>query len=160
MLHASARNHCCLLAQTGSHSCFLVYRATTTRYRKSLLLANQNGHCFSLVQGNIAAHKPSKSVLPPNLMSHWCSLFQAVTAVPSARESIQFAIPECIAARYPGEQLIPASPGSYLFSLSQRVHAAHYPGEQLMSASPGRYLFSLAQRVHCCSLPWEAINAR
>ena len=135
MLHASARNHCCLLAQTGSHSCFLVYRATTARYlRKSLLLANQKGHCFSLVQRIIAAHKPSKSVLPANLMSHWCSLFQAVTAVPFARESIPFAIPECIAARYPGEQLMPASPGSYLFSL--------------------------AQRVHCCSLPWGATDAR
>ena len=32
---------------------------------------------------------------------------------------------------------MPASSGSYLFSLAQRVHAARYPGEQLMPASPG-----------------------
>ena len=55
---------------------------------------------------------------------------------------------------------MPASPGSYLFSLAQRVHAARYPGEQLMPANPGSYLFSLAQRVHCCSLPWGATDAR
>ena len=88
-------------------------------------------------------------------MSYWCSLFQAVTAVPFARESIPFTIPECIAVRYPGEQLMPASPGSYLFSLAQRVHAARYPGEQLMPASPGSYLFSLAQRVHAARYPGE-----
>ena len=34
--------------------------------RKSQLLANQKGHCFLLLQGIIAAHKPSKLVLPAN----------------------------------------------------------------------------------------------
>ena len=86
-------------------------------------------------------------MLPVNPMSHCCSVSQAVTAVPFARESFLFASQECIAARYPGEQLMPAGPGSYFLSLAQRVHCC-LVAQELTAV----HCFLLAQSNNCCLL--------